>query len=87
VDDDEGDGVAVRFVTEDLPGGCSDRAEERGGCPFWEITWYPRTELRNRQAGGDVRIRVRDAVAPTQELCGCGPGCASSAIPSPAADR
>lgn len=83
IDDDEGDGVAVRYVTEDVPGGCSRRAEARGGCPYWELTWFPRADVRARQAGRPVQFVVREAGAPRKKLCGAGEGCTSPAATAP----
>jgi hypothetical protein len=72
LDSDEGDGIAVRYVTQERPGGCSRKAAAAGGCPYWELSWYPNARMRKaRGAGGwdpaailfEVELKPRPALA------------------------
>jgi neutral ceramidase len=84
IDDDEGDGLAVRLVEEDIPGGCSDQATHRGGCPYWSISWYPNHAVRALAAGRKVRFFVWSAAQPKAILCGIkAAGCRSAAAGAP----
>lgn len=66
VDDDDGDGMAVRFVAEDMPGGCSEAARGRGGCPYWEVSWFPEAGTFALLSGRRIRFEIRLEPTSTQ---------------------